>query len=146
MFNLEQSVADWRTQMLAAGIESPVPLEELEIHLREEIERQMRSGTEAQSALESAVQKIGRASVLKNEFQKSNFPTVEKMRAKVIAGGVLTLFVGFIMLWAVVVQSRDFGKMNNETVGLSGLGLILVFDGVAISFLASRRSFLAARR
>jgi hypothetical protein len=30
--------------MLAAGIETPLPLEELEIHLREEIERQVKSG------------------------------------------------------------------------------------------------------
>ena len=40
MFDLEQSIADWRRQMLAAGIKTPVPLEELESHLREEIERQ----------------------------------------------------------------------------------------------------------
>ena len=48
MFNLEQSIADWRQQMLAAGIRTPVPLEELEIHLRDEIERQMKSGSNAQ--------------------------------------------------------------------------------------------------
>jgi hypothetical protein len=44
MFNLEQSIIEWRKQMLAAGIKTPVPLDELEIHLREEIERQMASG------------------------------------------------------------------------------------------------------
>ncbi len=44
MFDLEESIADWRKQMLAAGIKSPVPPEELEIHLREEIERQMQPG------------------------------------------------------------------------------------------------------
>jgi len=30
MFNLEQSIADWRRQMIAGGIKTPVPLEELE--------------------------------------------------------------------------------------------------------------------
>jgi hypothetical protein len=134
MFDLEQSITDWRNQMLAAGIKTPVPLEELEIHLREEIEQQMRSGTEAQPVLEAAIQKIGRTDVLKNEFQKTNLPTVEETRIKVIAGGVLTLLVGFIMLWAAVVQSRDVGKMNYEAVGFSVLALILVFDGIAISF------------
>jgi hypothetical protein len=146
MSHLEQSIADWRRQMLAAGIKTPAPLEELEIHLREEVERQMRSGTEAQPALEAAIQKIGRADVLKNEFQKTTLPTVEKTRIKVIAGGVLTLLVGFIMLWSAVVQSRDLGKMNNETAGLFGLGLILVFDGATIGFLAARRSFPASLR
>ena len=41
MFDLEKSIKDWRWQMFAAGIETPVPLEELEIHLRDEIERQI---------------------------------------------------------------------------------------------------------
>ena len=49
MFDLEQSIAEWRQQMLAAGIKTPVPLEELEIHLREEIERQMKSGLNEQT-------------------------------------------------------------------------------------------------
>ena len=38
MLNLEQKISEWRKQMLAVGIQAPVPLEELEIHLREEIE------------------------------------------------------------------------------------------------------------
>lgn len=37
MFNLEQSIADWRRQMLATGIKTPAPLDELESHLREDI-------------------------------------------------------------------------------------------------------------
>jgi hypothetical protein len=146
MFNLERSIAEWRKQMLAAGIKTPVPLEELESHLREEVGRQMRSGTGAQPALEAAIQKIGRAGALKDEFQKPNLPTVEKMRIKAIAGGVLTLLVGFIMFWAAVVQSREMSKMNSEAVVLFVLGLILVLDGAAISFLAAQRSFLTSKR
>ena len=144
MFDLEKSISSWRQQMLAVGIQSPVPLEELEIHLREEIERQMRSGTEAQPAIEAAIQKMGRIDALKHEFQKTHFLTVERIRIKVIAGGVLTFLVGLVMLWAAVVQNRDVGKMTGETIGLFGLGLILVFDGAAIGILASKRNFLAA--
>ena len=44
MFNLEKSIADWRQQMLAAGIKTPVPLQELEIHLRDEIEQHKNLG------------------------------------------------------------------------------------------------------
>ena len=55
MFDLEQAIAEWREQMFAAGIKSPVPLEELEIHLREEIERQMKSGLSEQNAFDFAV-------------------------------------------------------------------------------------------
>ena len=70
MFDLEQSIADWRKQMLAAGIKTPVPLEELEIHLREEIEQQMKSGTIPQQAFENSVERIGHADELKGEFKK----------------------------------------------------------------------------
>ena len=34
MFDLEKSITRWREQMLAAGIKTPSPLEELENHLR----------------------------------------------------------------------------------------------------------------
>ena len=36
MPDLEQSIGEWRKQMIAAGIQSPVPLDELESHLRDE--------------------------------------------------------------------------------------------------------------
>src|SRR6266704_3068016 len=70
MFDLEKSIADWRKQMLAAGIKTPVPLEELENHLRDEIERQMKSGLSEQMAFDISVQEIGKANMLKNEFEK----------------------------------------------------------------------------
>lgn len=71
MFDLNQAIADWRQQMLAAGIQSPTPLEELESHLREEIERQIHLGLTAQAAFDSATQKMGHAGLLKIEFKKA---------------------------------------------------------------------------
>jgi hypothetical protein len=70
MFDLEQAIADWRRQMLAVGIKAPVPLEELEIHLREDIAQQMQSGLSAQPAFGIAARKIGQAPELKREFKK----------------------------------------------------------------------------
>jgi hypothetical protein len=72
MLDLEKQISDWRKQMLAAGIKTPAPLDELEIHLREEIERQMKSGLNEQKAFEIAIQKIGQGNLLKNEFKKIN--------------------------------------------------------------------------
>jgi hypothetical protein len=56
--------------MLAAGIQTPVPLNELENHLREEIEQQMKSGLDEAAAFQMAVQKVGPAVPLQSEFQK----------------------------------------------------------------------------
>jgi hypothetical protein len=71
MFDLEQSIAEWRKQMLAAGIKSPVLLDELESHLREEIEEQTKSGNSPQQAFEMAVDRIGQAILLRQEFAKA---------------------------------------------------------------------------
>ncbi len=70
MFDLEQAITGWRQQMLAAGIKTPVPLEELESHLREEIREHIRSGLGEQAAFETAIRQIGQAEVLKTEFAK----------------------------------------------------------------------------
>lgn len=70
MFNLEQSIVEWRQQMLDAGIETPAPLEELEFHLREEIERRINSGLSELEAFKAAVQNIGQGHALQSEFIK----------------------------------------------------------------------------
>jgi len=70
-FHLEQSLTAWREQMLAAGIGSPVPLEELEAHLREEIDRQLQAGLSEPEAFHAAVQNLGPAVPLKTEFTKT---------------------------------------------------------------------------
>ena len=80
MFNLEKSIAEWRKQMLVSGIKSPVPLEELEIHLREEIEQQVKSGLGEQRAFEATVQQIGQATVLKTEFSKVSETIYERLK------------------------------------------------------------------
>jgi hypothetical protein len=74
MTGLEEQISRWRQQMLAAGIQSPVPLEELESHLREDIEYQMQLGLSAQQAFGIAAEKIGQPSELKREFRKINAP------------------------------------------------------------------------
>lgn len=74
MFDLEQAIAEWRQQMLVAGIKMPVPLEELEIHLREDIAQQTQSGLSEQRAFEIVLKKIGPASELNREFKKIGTP------------------------------------------------------------------------
>ena len=97
MFNLEQSIADWRRQMLAAGIKTPVPLEELEIHLREEIERQLKVGMNGSEALHSSIGKIGPAGALKLEFKKNSTPM--RTRLVKLTGLACGATAGLFSLW-----------------------------------------------
>jgi hypothetical protein len=118
MFELEQSIANWRRQMLAAGIKTPRPLDELESHLREEIERQLKSGSDSRRAFEIAMGKIGPPVELKTEFKKAAEPLETRfVRLAGIACGVLA---GLFLLWTVGVflfireaswTSRIFGVL-----------------------------------
>ena len=58
--------------MLAAGVKAPVPLDELESHLRDEIEQQRSAGLSETEAYETAVLKIGEGGSLKAEFAKTS--------------------------------------------------------------------------
>jgi len=70
MFDLEQSIAQWRREMLSGGIKSPAVLDELENHLREDVETQMSSGLGEQQAFETTIRDLGQSGILKNEFAK----------------------------------------------------------------------------
>ncbi len=71
MFNLERAITEWRRQMLAAGIKTPEALKELQTHLRDDVEHQIRSGLSVEQAFDTAVQQLGSASELKAEFAKT---------------------------------------------------------------------------
>jgi len=70
MFNLDETISEWRRQMAAAGIKSPEALDELESHLRDEVGQQVRSGANARQAFEIAVERIGEIDSIKAEFEK----------------------------------------------------------------------------
>jgi hypothetical protein len=95
MFDLDRAIAEWRGQMLAAGIRTPVPLEELESHLREDVEQQISSGLNAQQAFEAAVLRIGRAGALKQEFTKVG-ETKEVLQRKLVWA---LIGVAFLSCW-----------------------------------------------
>src|SRR6266702_5818333 len=82
MFNLNEKIAEWRRQMLAAGIKTPVPLNELENHLRDDVEQQISAGLSTQQAFEAAVQGIGQAAVLEREFDKVGATKQAQARVK----------------------------------------------------------------
>jgi len=124
MFDLEQSIAEWRRQMLATGIKTPVPLEELEIHLREEIERQIKSRLPEQRAFEVSVPHIGSPELLKNEFEKCERPFM-KQNFK-IGMGVAGIFVGAVLMVPGSIQLRDELVLANGRLGLWLLGWLLI--------------------
>ena len=141
MFNLEHAIAQWRQQLLNAGLESPVPLDELESHLRDDIAAQTRSGLEAQQAFAAAVERVGRASALKAEFEKVG--NVKKARELKLMGTILVgtacfyaLFVGVFALFKIGSFSDfSFQEQMSASVASALTALLLVSGHLAHRFL-----------
>jgi hypothetical protein len=70
MFELEEAIRKWRQQMAADGVGTAELLNELESHLRDDVEQQVASGIEAEQAFESAIGRIGEGQALQSEFAK----------------------------------------------------------------------------
>jgi hypothetical protein len=122
MPNLEQSIAEWRQQMLAAGIKSPVPLDELEGHLREEIGQRINSGYSPEQAFEMTLKQIGHAKMLKCEFEK-----IETTRDRRI--GAITALAGLVIMLRVLIRHHETGgQWKMDQIGW------MVFSGTIITF------------
>jgi len=119
MFNLEQSIADWRRQMLTAGIKAPVPLEELEIHLREDVEREVRMGSDAQEAFRISVRRIGQPETLMSEFKKAGAP-MELQKFMDLAGVICVAVAIFCPLFVFLpfLLAHELGLMT-KMLGLT---------------------------
>jgi hypothetical protein len=128
MFDLEKSILEWRKQMLAAGIKSPVPLEELEIHLREEMERQVGLGLSGQIAFEISAQQIGQPKALTSEFKKSE-RTFMKQTIK-ISAGIIGILAGMGLMVPGSIQLHNELAVANDKLILFLLGWALI--GVSV--------------
>jgi hypothetical protein len=138
MFDLEGSIAEWRRQMLAAGIKSPVPLEELEGHLREEIERQLKSVPDGQRAFVTAVQRIGQANVLGKEFEKVERTLMK--RIMIIVLGLFGILIGPGIILPALAKHRELGVWNSDIVMPVVWGALVLLAGLAATaYGASRR-------
>src|SRR5215210_4363414 len=71
MFDVDDAVAEWRHRLTDGGINSPEVLDELESHLREEVNQRMRAGISEQQAFAAAVEQIGQTTALKEEFARA---------------------------------------------------------------------------
>jgi hypothetical protein len=122
MFNLEQSITEWRKQMLAIGIK-PEALEELESHLRDEIERQTKVAVAQPQAFDIAVKTIGQGAELKKEFRKAE-PLGLRLVKLLSIGCSVVAFI-FSLWWLSFLLIDETGWMN-KMVGLMAGAIIIL--------------------
>jgi len=136
MFNLQEKISDWRQQMLAGGIEYPVPLEEMELHLYEDIRQQVQSGRNEREAFEISVQNLGQPKQIKSEFAKTERLSMKTVK---IVSGIVGLLVGLAFVMPAVAQCQHEGAMNNQEVVLYTLGMALCAGGVFLAIFGFKR-------
>ena len=132
MFNLEQAIADWRRQMLAAGVKTPVPLEELESHLRDEVKHQIESGLSERQAFETAVQRIGQANVLKREFKKVERSFMTKILMVLL--GIFGVLAGTGLIFPALAKYKEEGAMVHDAAMGLLIGIPIVLGGIGTAF------------
>jgi hypothetical protein len=122
MRNLEKQIAEWRRTMAKAS-DRPELLDELEEHLREEIDRLVRSGVSANDAFQIAVSKLGAPSAVAAEYEKLTSSRrvwwpIKAARVGVLAG---VLLMGAMFIW------RKVGLLLVSHVVCVGVGYLAMF-------------------
>jgi Clp amino terminal domain, pathogenicity island component len=104
MFNLDQAIIEWRQQMAAGGIKSREVLAELESHLRDDVEQQMRDGVAADQAFRDAVQRIGAAEIVRGEFAKVSAPPAPfSMKLLRVCCAGMAVFIVLVETWTLLL-------------------------------------------
>ena len=139
MFDLEKSIADWRQQMMAGGVSNGEALNELESHLRDDIEQEMRAGLSSPQAFELAAQRMGEAHQLKGEFAKVNRPRSDILRRlkEFILGRGAAKLSPAIAFAPAAQQTLEFARseaprLNHDFIGTEHvlLGLLKSQSGI----------------
>jgi hypothetical protein len=120
MFSFDQAITEWRRQMAADGFKTPEALNELEAHLRDAVEHQVRLGLSAEQAFERAVRQLGNANTLKSEFAK----TAALKRRHYLYRGLmfglgLCLLGGAFCYFALLPAALAASRAYSDWLGLS---------------------------
>lgn len=149
MRDLESQIASWRREMKVSGIGSREVLDELEGHLRDDIERRMQSGVEAQRAFELAAESMGQPRMLRSEFQKIQLhrimsPAAHRRAQHVLAIIALTAFyIGILLpiahkfgMWPPGMDTTD------ATMATGDVAMLVIGAAICIAGYACSRKFL----
>jgi hypothetical protein len=141
MFDLDQAIAKWRAQMRSIGLKSRADLDELESHLREQLDR---AGFVDQKVFDVAVRQLGNPVCIRTEFKKMERQT---MKRKIIIGVAILAFLfgtGIILPALARHNQRNLPSSSNggtwatdELVPLC-IGLVVTLGGVAAGINAIR--------
>jgi len=139
MHNLEQLIAEWRNTMMTGRNVGHEALDELENHLRENVDELVRSDMTELEAFERAVTELGAAPAIASEFQKLQRPW---WPIKLVTGLGIVAALTFAILSSVAFafDSRPTSFLLAVHVFTVGLGYTttLLVGALGICFVGQR--------
>jgi hypothetical protein len=138
MRNLEQSITEWRQNMLAAPGINRDAVDELENHLRESVDQLIASGLSETEAFQKAVTNLGPSPALSSEFQKLD--TTLWWPVKVVAGIeiVIALLLGLLLILRFDGQPSNLLLMSHVFAITMGYVSTFLLGGLGICFVCRR--------
>jgi hypothetical protein len=134
MFDLEKAIADWRGQMIAAGVKKGEVLNELEAHLRDDLKRLVESGLGPEGAFGVAVQRIGQSDRLAIEFEKTALVHEERARRMKLLC-IVFVSMAYILPFALSIPKPWSGMDPAQRwLGLAAIALTVLslFSGLLL--------------
>lgn len=128
MFELNQAIQHWVASCADQQTMTDSDLQELETHLREEIDHLILAGLSEEEALLIAAGRLGDANTLSAEFAKVNTGQIWKRRAFWMAAGI------FLSIMASSIAGLVYG---GSTLLLMQSGMNMMANGVISSVLRS---------
>ncbi|MHC4556646.1 MAG: permease prefix domain 1-containing protein [Planctomycetota bacterium] len=119
MFELNEQIAKWRSSLNQSDRLSKSDIDELESHLREEIENLIASKLSEQEAFLVAAHRLGHSSALAEEFEKVNTHIVFRKRLFWAVAGLFS----FVVAKHVGSFASNVGVLLASMVGVRGYGL-----------------------
>lgn len=109
MFNLDESIKDWRNDLNKNDVLSLDDLDELESHLMDEITVLKEKDLSEEEAFLVAKSRIGQNDIIEEEYKKVN-------RNEIWFHKLFTLFIGFISFQFILILIRFIGLIVTVSV------------------------------
>lgn len=133
MFKLEDRIRDWRRAVGSEGVCSAADLDELELHLREQIADLRDTGLTQEEVFVIAARRLGDIQPLTQEFAKVNPQAVFRKRLLWMCVGVL----GYMLASYCATGLSKCAALLGVHLGVRGYALGLIIESIHVTLLVA---------
>ena len=138
MHNLEKRIAEWRRTVITAPGVSPERVDELENHLRENVDQLVQSGMTEAEAFQRTVEQLGSAPLIGSEFQKLDQETWLPIRLVTWLGAAAALALAIFLIVRLGNSRSSFLLATHVFLVVLGYSTTFLVGALGICFVVQR--------